>query len=279
METYTKQTTEFVKYFVSKLYELNPHAFIASQQSMFLNHSKENLQANEYIVILDFSENYSFVIQDEIQGWHWANSQCTIHPYVIYFKDNENVLQYCSLIMIAESLKHNFTAVHLFQERLFNFLLNRYGTIKKVLFFSDGAGSQYKNKYNFFYLCQLKKLYGCDAEWHFFATSHGKGPCDGIGGTLKRLATKASLQRTHNNHILSAKSLYDWAKNNHSIMHYEFCSLNDYNKHYKALEKKTKKIKTIEGTQSFHAFIPFNDRSIKVKTYSFSNQERIKKLL
>jgi hypothetical protein len=24
-------------------------------------------------------------------------------------------------------------------------------------------------------------------EWHFFATSHGKGPCDGIGGTLKGL--------------------------------------------------------------------------------------------
>ena len=30
----------------------------------------------------------------------------------------------------------------------------------------------------------------------FLATSHGKGPCDGIGGTVKRLATKASLQRT-----------------------------------------------------------------------------------
>ncbi len=30
--------------------------------------------------------------------------------------------------------------------------------------------------------------------WHFFATSHGKGVCDGIGGTIKRLAARASLQ-------------------------------------------------------------------------------------
>ena len=29
----------------------------------------------------------------------------------------------------------------------------------------------------------------------FFATSQGKQPCDGIGGTVKQLAAKASLQR------------------------------------------------------------------------------------
>ena len=32
----------------------------------------------------------------------------------------------------------------------------------------------------------------CRQEWHFFCHSHGKGPCDGLGGTVKRLATKAS---------------------------------------------------------------------------------------
>ena len=30
---------------------------------------------------------------------------------------------------------------------------------------------------------------------NFFATSHGKSACDGIGETVKRLLTKASLQR------------------------------------------------------------------------------------
>ena len=32
-------------------------------------------------------------------------------------------------------------------------------------------------------------------EWHFFATSHGKSACDGIGGVVKRITAKASLQR------------------------------------------------------------------------------------
>ena len=41
-------------------------------------------------------------------------------------------------------------------------------------------------------LCYHKEGFGVQAEWHFYATSHGKGQCDGIGGTVKRLA---SLQR------------------------------------------------------------------------------------
>ena len=49
------------------------------------------------------------------------------------------------------------------------------------------------------------------AEWHFFATSHGKTAADGVAGTLKRLATKASLQHPDGNQMLNAKQLFDFA--------------------------------------------------------------------
>ncbi len=48
----------------------------------------------------------------------------------------------------------------------------------------------------------------------FIATSHGKSPCDGIGGTVKRLATRASLQRPIYNEILIAKSMFMFCKDN-----------------------------------------------------------------
>ena len=32
-------------------------------------------------------------------------------------------------------------------------------------------------------------------EWHFFATSHGKGAVDGIGGTVKRTVLRAVNSR------------------------------------------------------------------------------------
>ena len=43
-------------------------------------------------------------------------------------------------------------------------------------------------------LLNHKKDFGIEAEWHFFAISHGKGACDGIGGCIKRNAYRASLQ-------------------------------------------------------------------------------------
>ncbi len=54
------------------------------------------------------------------------------------------------------------------------------------------ALGQHKNKYNFINLCHHFEDFGVAAEWHFFATSHGKIACDGIRGTVKRMVTKAS---------------------------------------------------------------------------------------
>ena len=49
--------------------------------------SKFNLQPGVFQVIADFSENYSFVLQDEAQGFHWNNSQATLHPFVVYYTE------------------------------------------------------------------------------------------------------------------------------------------------------------------------------------------------
>ena len=40
----------------------------------------------------DFSENYSFVLQDAAQGFHWNNSQETIHPFVAYYMKSGELL-------------------------------------------------------------------------------------------------------------------------------------------------------------------------------------------
>ena len=50
------------------------------------------------------------------------------------------------------------------------------------------------------------------AEWHFFASPTEKGPCDGDGGSVKQLATRASLQEPNDEHMIQTPSqLYNWA--------------------------------------------------------------------
>lgn len=66
MEKIEKISDEFITQFSAQIAALIPHDFIAKQQSMYLNSRKDQLQKGEYVIISDFSENYSFVIQVNI---------------------------------------------------------------------------------------------------------------------------------------------------------------------------------------------------------------------
>jgi len=80
--------------------------------------------------------------------------------------------------------------------------------------FSDGCSSQYKNRNNFLNLCYHARDCNLMAKWSFFATSHGKQPCDEIGGTMKRLAAKASFQKTTSKQISMTTDLVEFCRGN-----------------------------------------------------------------
>lgn len=275
LDDVTKDADELIEYFCNNLFDLNPHDFIAKKQSEYLKSLKNNLKDGEVIVISDFSENYTFVIQEAVQGYHWTNDQCTIHPFSIYYRqEGAEKPKFQSFVIISENTQHNITAVNLFQTKLLDFLKKKLycDQYKKIYFFSDGAAGQYKNKKNFFNICQFKKEYNIEAEWHFFASYHGKSPCDALGGTVKRMATSASLQRFNKDQITTAKALYEFLKNKATQIQIEvdFCSEQDHSHHERKLRNKYTNIKTLAGTRKFHSIIPISDSAVSVKNYSFS---------
>lgn len=188
--------------------------------------------------------------------------------------------QTLSFVVVAESLEHNFVAVYLFQTKLIAFLKAKFTTIKKIFFFSDGSAAQYKNRRNFFNVCEMKSKYGFDAEWHFFATYHGKGPCDAVGGTIKRMATRASLQRPEKDQILNAKKLFEFLQSREIAIQSVFCTKKEHDQMAAYLENKYDAVKTISGTQKLHAFIPCHGlNSMECKRFSFSKKSKTYKLL
>ena len=86
-------------------------------QSNFLTEKKNDLKAGEFCVIGDFSENYSFLVQEAAQIFHWNNTQATIHPWVFYYSKN-SFIKHSSFTIISESNNHNVVSVHLFLEYL-----------------------------------------------------------------------------------------------------------------------------------------------------------------
>ena len=154
--------------------------------------------------------------------------QATLHPFVGYYLDSGEV-HHLSYVTISECLTHDTTAVYLFQKCFIALLKMVAPQIKKVIieYFSDGAASQYKNRKIFLNLCHHEEDFGLAAEWHFTATSHGKGACDGLGGTVKRLAARASLQRPYEQQIMTPRQLFDWASANISAVCFEYCTIED----------------------------------------------------
>lgn len=274
LETIQSETYEFLEKLAEKLRRLLTHSYIAKQQSNFFQRKKKDLQPGECVVICDFAENYSFVIQDTIQGSHWNNDQVTIHPIAIYYNDNGKE-KFINYVAISECLKHDTIAVNLFQEGLIKFLKETLSSLKKIFYFSDGASAQYKNKKNFVNLAFHEDDFAIKAEWHFFATSHGKGPCDGLGGTIKRLAARASLTNI-DNPINTPTTFYQWVKQNVKNINCEFFSTEQYNEQEKKLKERFTKAKMIPGTLGYHAFIPYQERQIKVHTTSFAADFSIK---
>ena len=61
--------------------------------------------------------------------------------------------------------------------------------IKKVIAWSDGMGVQFCSRFVFMLLSTIDQA--IDVKWHYNEVHRGKGPMDGVGGTIKNLVFRA----------------------------------------------------------------------------------------
>ena len=73
LNSHTSDIDDFIELLVYNVDNLTTHSFIAKSQAQYLKKRKEDLNESECIILLDFAENYHYVVQDEIQGYHWNN--------------------------------------------------------------------------------------------------------------------------------------------------------------------------------------------------------------
>lgn len=156
------------------------HCFIKQRQSDYFQDSKNNVSEKKCLLQVDFSENFTIMQQDEVQSAHWTNDQVSIYTAVAHTITGAH-----SYALISNYMQHDKIAVHTFHSKLFEDLKKKFPKLECVDIFSDGAGQHFKQRYT---LCNM--TYGMEdhnlkLDWHFFATSHGKGAMDGVGGMLK----------------------------------------------------------------------------------------------
>ena len=275
--THTDTVDDFVEKLVDKLQTLKLHQFIHSQQTAHYYYTKENLGPGEVLVVGDFSENYSFVHQDAVQGVHWSNTSCTLHPWVCYYLGQDGTVKTHTSLMISDCLSHNTVAVYSFQENIIQQLkvklLEEGAELKKIKYHTDGCAEQYKNLKNFKNLAEHKTDFDVEADWSFSATGHGKGPWDGLAGSAKREAALESLRRSSMNPIQTPYDFFEFVKKKFQKIQVEFISEEKIQSNEKELlSERFKSAKTIKGTRGYHSFetISGNQTELNVRQFSFS---------
>ena len=86
---------EFIGEVCRQIELIREHHFTWKSQANFLKELNSDLKENEVLILLNFVENYSFVVYDAVQCYHWNNSQATLHLFIAhYLNANTPVLNF-----------------------------------------------------------------------------------------------------------------------------------------------------------------------------------------
>ncbi|KAE8740755.1 hypothetical protein FOCC_FOCC013723 [Frankliniella occidentalis] len=270
----TKTTEEFIDDFISQVDGLITHDFISKQQAAYYKETVQNLKEGEIVVNVDFAENFSHIKQRSSQSNYFNVKQSTLHPFYMQYINGKGEIDKHCFVIISNHMDHSTVAVNIFQKKFIDYIRTTLNIeVKKITYFSDGCAAQYKNKTAIANLWFHEKDFQVPAEWQFYATSHGKTACDGIGGMVKHKVYRHCLGLTAKDlQIETAFDFYSWVKTNIEGVISIYVDSSKVTAYESTRRVRWQTALDIDGMQSHHAFIPVKPNPVvMMKLYSCSN--------
>jgi hypothetical protein len=219
-------------------------------QYEYLSQVKNNLAANEALIIIDYSQNYTCISQNEVQSAYFSQHQISIFTAYAYVGDGNPV----PFLIVNDDIGHSKNQVFHYQKIIINDLKTKFPELERVRIMSDGCAGQFKNKFTLSNILHAAEDFGVIVEWDFFPTSHGKSPADGLGGLFKRSVRHRVL--TGKWEVYDAKGFYECAKSFSQDTNLFHVTKEQVKVHDKVLNSRWSNLKTIKGTREFHHFEP-----------------------
>lgn len=240
------------------------HTIVKKTQAEYFDSCKKSLvNTNGAVMQIDFAENFSLTQQDEIQSAHWSHSQVTIFTCCVWHDD-----KVYSFACVSDDLKHCKNSVWTFLKVLVKEIRDLAPKIEHLHIFSDNCAGQFKSRYTMSNVCFGQTDFGVKIDWNFFASSHGKGAVDGIGGMVKRIVWRAMKGRQA--FVNTPEDFYRVALEKCKEIRVLFVPKEDINQNRKHLEVRWSNIKEISGIQSMHHFQAYNESEILISKTSKS---------
>ncbi|KAJ8041142.1 hypothetical protein HOLleu_11877 [Holothuria leucospilota] len=245
----------------SKLPDFLIHTFVKRKQSAHFEAEKSRANGEHVVLQVDFAENYTAIQQNEIQSAYWSHNQVTLFTACAHL-DNKKVKSY---VIVSDDLVHGKYAVSTFLDHLIKDIKSVCPTVKSIAFFSDGAASQFKQRFLFDNITHYKELYNIDATWNFFATSHGKGAVDGIGGNVKRQVWMASKAGAI---VTDAMSFADVASKRAKAIQIIYVPAREVADAKSMLEARWQDVTAVPNTQGTHMVQALGKHVVRTSMYS-----------
>lgn len=180
---------------------INTHQRIKDIQRVAIQEVKilAKKSSGRLVLHVDFAENWSVILKDEIQSYHWNKDQISIFTAVCYYENDKTM----SFAVVSDDRKHDSAHAVMAINLIIKNIQQSFAveTFEEIIMISDGAASHFKNRYQFQELMNSK----INKRWLFSATGHGKSACDGIGGLLKHYASTHNLTIENMNFIRNAE--------------------------------------------------------------------------
>lgn len=95
-----------------------------------------------------------------------------------------------------------------------------------------------------------------------------ENPCDAIGETTKRLATKASFQHSYMDQILTVRNLYKFANEHIAGVKYFYVNKEDICLTEEELMERFNNSVRIRGTRKNYSYVPLDGGHLRVSRVS-----------
>ena len=232
------------------------HCYVKRNQANSYNKEREGVGRENFdnslaLLQVDFSENYTCMFQDEIQSAHWKQDQVSLFTAALWFDGKLH-----PKVIASDDLNHGKETVvaYMYIDHLLDTLP---GTVETISIWSDGPSSQFKNWFVAAAISSLQEKHNVNIRRNYFATSHGKGPVDGIGGSVKKQVWTA---------VSTRKAMVTDATSFCAIAN-QVCNVDVVEMKSDKIEERSTKLKleemfdnapTVKGIKSFH-HIQVND--------------------
>ena len=116
------EISKYINFLAFKINSLTTHSYISKSQAVYLVKLISHLSFGTCIAVADFSENYSMIIQDSVQGWYFSKQQCTIHQLVFYHCLKDGSLATQLFAFFSDDMNHDTRFLYCLEKLLSNFL-------------------------------------------------------------------------------------------------------------------------------------------------------------